>query len=267
MSASATFTVRELLRATDDRDWPRVLELMADDSVTRNSVGRIYMGHAGVDDWRQDNDAANASRHFDAVEVRDLGGGYVLVVGAEHHEPRRGGPVAMPGAWIYHVRGGRVKACLYFRTEGEAIGSLTGPGRGERTVEIVERWVTAFNRDDLDALLTELDEELRFRPVLVDGEIIEGIDRFIDALVKLRVHYDDVLIEEVEVDEIGEGYAIATTTVRAVDDEDVAWRHLAHAVRIRKGRIAEWLSFERVEAARLAIPFGRSVAPVKHQAR
>jgi ketosteroid isomerase-like protein len=267
MQNSPATTVQALLRATDANEWPRVLELMAEDSITRNSVGRIYMGHAGIDDWRQDNDAANASRHFDAAEVRDLGGGYVLVVGAEHHEPRQGAPVAMPGAWIYHVRDGRVKACLYFRTEREALASLTGPGRGERTVEIVERCVSAFNRDDLDALLTELDEELRFRPVLVDGEVVEGIDRFIDALVKLRVHYDDVLVEDVEVDEIGEGYAIATTTVRAVDDDDVAWRRLAHAVRIREGRIAEWLPFERVEAARLAIPFGGSVASVKDQAR
>jgi len=160
-----------------------------------------------------------------------------------------------------------VTACLYFRTEREALDSLHGPGRGERVIEIVERCVSAFNRDDFDALIAELDQELRFRPVLVGDEIIEGIDRFIEALVAVRVRYDEVLIEDLEVDEIAPDCGIAMTTIRAVDDEIILRRRLAHTVRIEHGRVAEWFPFERVEAARTAMSAGASVAAVKHQPR
>lgn len=261
MSHSNANTVTCLLRATDDRDWQRVLALMDDGAVTRNSAGRIYLGHEGVHEWRRDNDAANASRYFDAAEVRDLGAGYVLVLGAEHHDPYRGTAEVQPGAWIYHVRDGQVTACLYFRTEREALASLHGPGRGERVVEIVERCVSAFNRDDYDALIAELDEELRFRPVLVGEEIIEGIDHFIEALVSVRVHYDDVLIEDLEIDEIGPECGIAMTTIRAVDDDTILRRRVAHVVRTHRGRVAEWFPFERVEAARTALNGGAQSLP------
>ncbi len=253
MSSSAVQTVRELLRATDRGNWPRVVALIAEGAVIRNSSGRIYVGRGGVDDWRRDTAATTSSRHFETVTVRDLGGGYVLVVGAEHRDPRHGLAEATPGAWIYLVRNGLVSACLYFRTEREAIASLGGPGRGESAADILERCVHAFNRDDFDALVANLHDQVRFRPVLVDGDIFEGIDRFVDALVTLRVSYDEVLVEDIYVDEIGDGCAIATTTIRAIDDNEVATRRLAHAVRIKDGRVAEWLPFERVEAARLAI--------------
>jgi hypothetical protein len=267
MPSSAGNTVKELLRAIDAQKWQHVVTLIADGAVTRNSRGRIYIGPTGIEDWRRDTDAVGATRHFDATEVRDLGGGYVLVVGTEQHDPLRGMSEAFPGAWIYHVRNGLVTACLYFRTEREAVNSLHGPGRGERVVEIVERCVSAFNRDDFDALIAELDEELRFRPVLVGDQVIEGIDHFIEALVKVRVQYDDVLIEDLQVDEIAPDCGIATTTIRAADEVDVVRRRLAHVVRTHKGRVAEWFPFERIEAARTAISAGPSVAAVKHQPR
>jgi limonene-1,2-epoxide hydrolase len=267
MTLPAVHTVREFLRAADDRNFSRAIQLIADEAVIHNSRGRIYIGRAGVEDWRRDTDAAAASRHFEATNMRELGAGYVLVTGTEHHDPHHGAAEATPGAWIYLVRDGLVGACMYFRTERDALASLGGAARGERVAEIVERCVSAFNRDDFDALVAELDDELRFRPVLVDGEIIAGIDRFIDALVTLRVNYDDVLIEDLDVDEIAPDRAIALTTIRAVDHHAVIRRRLAHTVRVKGGRVAEWLPFERVEAARTAIATGASFAAVEHKPR
>jgi hypothetical protein len=178
----------------------------------------------------------------------------VLVVGAEHRDPIRGINEVIPGAWIYLVSDGLVQASMYFRTERDAVASITGPARGEPIIDILERCADAFNRDDYEALISLLDENLRFRPILIDeGVTEEGIQAFTDALVELRIRYDDVLVDHIEVDEIGEGYAIAITSVRAIDEDDVISRNLAHAVRVVHGRISEWLPFERVEAARIAV--------------
>ncbi len=246
--------VTELLRAIDDREWDRVLELLDERSVTRNSSGRIYVGHRGFDNWLGDTAASTSSRHFETAMVRDLADGYVLVVGAEHRDPLRGEAEAIPGAWIYLVVDGRINACMYFRTERDALASITGPGRGEPAVDVIERWVDAFHRDDYDALVGLLHERLRFRLLHVDQDVSdEGLPAFIDALVSMRVRFDDVLVERIDVDEIGNGFAIATTTVRVVDDYEINRRRLAHAVRIVDGRIAEWLPFRQVEAARIAV--------------
>lgn len=246
--------VADLLRATDQRDWPRALELLGEHSVTRNSSGRIYVGRSGFENWQRDTAASTTARYFETAELRELGDGFVLVVGAEHRDPVRGIAEVIPGAWIYAVVDGRVNACMYFRTERDALASLTGPGRGESLGEILERCADAFNRDDYDGLVSLLDERLRFRPILIEQDATEeGIAAFTDALVAVRIRYDDVLVERIEVDEIGDGYAIAVTTVRAVDDSEVVRRRLAHAVRIVDGRVAEWLPFERIEAARIAV--------------
>jgi hypothetical protein len=246
--------VTELLAATDSRDWPRVFELIGDRAISRDSSGRIYVGRAGFEDWIRDTAATSTARYFETAKVRGLGGGYVLVVGVEHRDPIRGLEEAIPGAWIYLVSNGLVEASMYFRTEREAIASITGPGRREPIVNVLERCADAFNRDDYEGIVALLDESIRFRPILIDEGITEeGLAAFTDALVTLRVRYDDVLVERVEVDEIGDGYAIATTTIRAVDDTEVIRRNLAHAVRVVDGLIAEWLPFERLESARLAV--------------
>ena len=255
--------VSDLLRAGNTHDWSRVSELLGEHSVTRSSAGRIYVGRAGLEDWLRDTTASTTSRYFEAAKVRELGRGYVLVVGAEHRDPVSGVAEAVPGAWIYLVVEGRINACMYFRTERDALASLTGPGRGEAVGAILERCADAFNRDDYDGLVGMLDARLRFRQVLIENDAThEGIGAFTDALVSVRVRYDDVLVERLDVDEIGNGYAIATTLVR-VADEDAVWRRqLAHAVRVVDGRIAEWLPFERVEAARVAVAsrFGERAA-------
>jgi hypothetical protein len=246
--------VSELLRATDDRDWGRVLGLMGEHAVTRSSFGRIYVGRAGFEDWLRETSASTTARHFEIATVRDLDRGYVLVIGTEQRNLIRGIPEAIPGAWIYHVEDGRVNACMYFRTKRDALASVAGPGRDEPLVDVLERCVDAFNRDDYDDLVGLLDERLRFRPVLIGQDVTEeGIEAFTDALVAVRVRFDDVLVERIAVDEIGDGYAIATTTVRAVDDGEVVRRRLAHAVRVVDGRVREWLPFARVEAARIAV--------------
>jgi hypothetical protein len=250
----ATAIVTQLLRATDDGDWTRALELLGEQSVTRNSAGRIYVGHSGFENWVRDTAIETTSRHFATAKVRELGNGYVLVVGAEHRDPVRGSAEAIPGAWIYLVGGDRVSACMYFRTERDALASVTGPGRDESPVDVLERCADAFNRDDYDAMISLVDGRVRFRPLLIDGATTEeGLTAFTEALVALRVRYDDILVERIDVDEIGDGYAIATTAFLAVDDDVVARHNLAHAVRVIDGRIAEWLPFERVEAARIAV--------------
>lgn len=246
--------VTELLRATDHRDWDQARALIGEQSVTRSSAGRIYIGHAGFEDWLRDMAASTSARYFETASVRDLGAGYVLVTGAEHRDPLRGVAETIPGAWLYHLLDGRVHACMYFRTERDALASLTGPGRAPSPVDVLEQCVDAFNRDNYDDLIALLDERLRFRPILIDEDVTEeGLSAFTDALVTMRVRFDDVLIERVDVDELGHGYAIAMTTVRVVDDEEMGRRRLAHVVRIVDGRIAEWLPFERVESARTAI--------------
>jgi hypothetical protein len=251
--SNAIGTVTSFLQAADARNWQLMASLLDATAVVRNSADRIYVGHPGIDDWRQDVDASTSRRFFEIQSVRALHDGYVMVVGIEHHDPRHGIPEAVPGAWIYVVRDERVAGCMYFRTERDALASLTGPGRREPIGDVLERCADAFNRDDFDALIANLDSGLRFRPVLLESEPVAGLDAFTDALVALRVYFDDVLVEGIEVDEIGRGYAIATTAVRLVDDEIVSRRRLAHVVRIVDGRIAEWLPFERIEAARVAV--------------
>ncbi len=254
MTASDTRIVSDMLRAVDDRDSDRVLKLLGEHSVTRSSLGRVYVGHAGFEKWCREAAATTTSRHFEAAKVRGLGDGYVLVVGAEHRDPVRGTAEAIPGAWLYLVVAERVHACIYFRTEQDAIASIAGPGRNETPTEVLERSVDAFNRDDYDALMDTLDEGFRFRPLLSEHAILkEGHADFTDALIWVRVRYDDVLIEGIEVDEIGEGYVIAMTTVRVVDNHGLERRRLANAVRVVDGKLCEWLSFERIESARVAV--------------
>src|SRR5688572_5264996 len=146
MTPTAVETVTTLLRAADDRDWGLMVALMDEQAVSRNSAGRIYVGHGGVEDWRRDLDATTSKRFFELASVRELADGFVMVVGVEHRDPMRGSPEAVPGAWIYMVRNGRVNACMYFRTERDAIASLTGPGRGGSLADILEGCADAFNR-------------------------------------------------------------------------------------------------------------------------
>jgi hypothetical protein len=258
-------TVAELLAATDDQNWSRVLELMAEDSFTRNSAGRIYVGHDGFAKWLRDTNVSTTARHFETATIRDLGDGFVLVVGAEHRDPRRGAAEAVPGAWLYHLRDGLVRACMYFRTERDALTSLSGPGRDEPVADIAERAFDAFNNDDYVAMVANLDDQLRFSTALHEpGKTHEGIAAFVSILTSIRATYDDVFYESVIVEEVADSHAIATATLRAVNDAGVDRSDVVIAIRVAGGRIVEWFAHADAESARAAI--GRSLAAVKHEA-
>ena len=257
--------VRELLRAGNERDWAHVLELMAEDSVTYSSTGRIYLGHDGVSKWLQDTTVSTTTRRFEAVTVRDLGDGFVLVVGTDHRDPRSGAPEAVPGAWIYHVRDARVKACIYFRTEREAVRSLSGPGRDEPAIEFVDRLVDAFNRDDFGAMVSMLGDNVRFVSSLVDSGVEkEGTREFLEYLVAMRARFDDVLLEEIEVEELEGGWTLTDARRRVVDDEEVEHQHVFFLIRIVNGRMVEWRPVADPEAARAEV--ARSLAAVEDKA-
>ena len=265
MTNSPADIVSDLLRAGNSRDWARVLELMDEDSVTCSSSGRIYLGHDGVGKWLQDTAVSTTARRFEPVTVRELGDGFVLVVGTDHRDPRTGVPEAVPGAWIYHVRDGRVKACIYFRTEREALRSLSGPGRDEPAVEFVDRLVDAFNRDDFGAMVGMLGDNVRFVSSLVDSGVEkEGTREFLEYLVAMRARFDDVLLEEIEVEELEGGWTLTNARRRVVDDAEVEHQQVLFLIRLVSGRMVEWRPVADVEAARAEV--ARSLAAVEDKA-
>ena len=115
-----------------------------------------------------------SERWFDPSETRTLGAGFVLVNGTENRKPIHGSLEAIPGVWLYHVRQGRVTASVFFRTEREAIRSISGPRRNELPADVIEQAVSAFNRGAYGEMITHLDEDIRVAH-WVDRQVHEGI--------------------------------------------------------------------------------------------
>ena len=263
MGASDGEVVRELLDATDDQDWMRVLELLSEDSFTRTSSGRIYVGHPGFARWLRDTSVDHTERWFEAASLTELGDGFVLVAGAEHQEPVRGARQVLPGAWIHHVRRGQVTAVIYFRTKSEALASLTGPGRSEPPLELVEEAFNALNRRDYVGLLGVMREDVRFSAATIQpGREASGLEELARRAAETSRIHDDVTIDVLELDEVGGGFCVAECRVRTVLDgieqvTDATW-----LARVIDGGIAELLlaagpeEARREAASRLADQFG-----------
>ena len=251
MERPDTDVVAELLEATDARRWDRVLELTSEDIVAQHSSGRLYVGRSGFSKWLLDSSSSSTARWFHTVRLRALGDGFVLVVGAEHRDPIRGTREAVPGAWIHHVRDGRVTAVIYYRTERQAMWSLAGPRRGELTADLLERFFDAFNRNDRVALVSMVGDGLRFSAATVDpGTVVEGVDQFVHRTAVAGELYDDIVVDVLALEELRRGFCVVDAVVRTTSGSRVTAIPAAWLVRVADDRIAEMILHPDVEGAR-----------------
>jgi ketosteroid isomerase-like protein len=117
--------VRAVLRAYVDHDVPRVLEAL-DPAVELYPIravfeGTPYRGHEGFrrfiadmrEDWREST--------IEADEVRDMGGGRVLVAGRFRGQGASGVEVDTPAVWVCEVRDGKIVRLRFYADEAAAI--------------------------------------------------------------------------------------------------------------------------------------------------
>ncbi len=249
---SARETVERLISAEVEQDFATVLELLAEHSFSQRDSGRIYIGHRGVSDWIRDFARHYTSSDFVVHSIRELDDShYVLVTGLQHRTTVRGEAEAVPGAWLYHVADGRVTAVVYFRTEADALRSLSGPGRGERPYEVVQFILDAYNRRDLASILALIHPDIRFTQHLT-GEMhsLEGIDALARHLASIDDHYPGVLFETYHLTEIGHDFVLVETLLRV--DADAERFSAVFLARVERGKLSEFVLHEDVEAARFA---------------
>jgi ketosteroid isomerase-like protein len=125
--------VREQFAATNARDFPRAMELYADEVVLVVTEGWFpsgtYEGKAAVGEWFGDWFRQFApDYHFEITEARELGGG-VVFLSAQHGGAGRASGVTIGGesSYLYRVVNGRIDRVALFLTPEEALEAASLP--------------------------------------------------------------------------------------------------------------------------------------------
>lgn len=253
MSGSADEIALDVLRAFDSRDYQALVRLLSKDCFVRLSSGRIYVGADGLSSWIAESAARYEDRHFELHSVSHLRDGFLLIKGTEHRTVVRTGEQAVPGAWLVHVEDERVTAVVYFRTEADAIRSLVPPDEPQGPVELVERVLDAFNRDDYVEMISRMGERHQFSSSLVDpGKPKEGVGRLAQLLAELERAYRGVVVESYELADLGGGFVLVEATVRTESETGFAKRAAVWLARTSDGLFSQFLHFEDAESARAA---------------
>lgn len=254
MARSPKETVEELIGAGASQEYGTLLELLSPEVFISLANGRIYIGHRGFTEWIRAFAQEYRGRDFKLDSVRELDGGYVLVSGTDHRQTARGDAEAVPGSWLFHVADGCVTACVYFRTEDEAVRKISGPGRGESPVQLVERNIVAFNRRDFAALLALADPHVRFSSGVGRREQIhEGVGALARVLVTLGDREDEPALESVELTDLGDGHVLVEGVLRTAEPAGESRRvNVAYLARVEGGQLTEFLGHADADAARAA---------------
>jgi ketosteroid isomerase-like protein len=127
--------IREQYEATNRRDFARVMDLYAEDVVlivprdegTQNPG--TYEGKDAVGEWFGDWFRTFApGYHFEPEELRDLGGGLILLYATHGGKGRlSGAEVRSDNTYLYRVRDGKVSRVGFFKTREDALEAASLP--------------------------------------------------------------------------------------------------------------------------------------------
>jgi ketosteroid isomerase-like protein len=128
VTAADVEIVRIALEAYVAGDTPRVLEMLDPDvellPIRAVLEGTPYRGHDGfrqfVDDMTEDWQEARPEAH----ELRDLGGGRVLVLGVFRGRGASGVEVETPATWLCEVAGAKLVRLRFYADEAAALEAL-----------------------------------------------------------------------------------------------------------------------------------------------
>jgi ketosteroid isomerase-like protein len=120
--------IRRLFDSTTRRDFADARACWADDAVLRlhgfagAGIATSAMGKPAIAEWFGDwFRMFSSDYHFDVHELRDVGGGQVLIVATHVARGRTAGvPLAVESGWLYLVRDGEIVRCDAYKTAGEA---------------------------------------------------------------------------------------------------------------------------------------------------
>jgi ketosteroid isomerase-like protein len=129
MSDDDVELVRSGLEAFNRRDLPRVFETLDPDvelvPVRAVLEGNSYRGHGGFERFVADMDEDWDNFRPEPEEVRDLGGGSVLVVGRFSARGKASGvEVSTPAVWLCDVRDGKVARVSFYADEAAALDAV-----------------------------------------------------------------------------------------------------------------------------------------------
>jgi ketosteroid isomerase-like protein len=129
MSADDVELVRRNLEAFNRGDLPRVLEGLDPDVelVPARAVleGSAYRGHEGFERFVADMAEDWEDFRPESDELRDLGGGRVLVLGRFSARGKASGvEVSTPAVWLCDVRDGKVARVSFYTDEAAALDAV-----------------------------------------------------------------------------------------------------------------------------------------------
>lgn len=134
MSQDPVEVVRAQFAATNERDFPRAMELYADEVVLRVGEGwgitaGTYEGKGAVGEWFGDwFRQFSPDYHFEIIEARDLGGGVVFLA-AKHGGTGRASGAAVGGesGYLYRVANGKIVRVAIFVSPDDALEAASLP--------------------------------------------------------------------------------------------------------------------------------------------
>ena len=199
-------TVRALVDAGNAYDYERVEALISEHFFARPSNGQIYIGPGGLRQMRDDR-ARYEHRTMRDVALSSPAPGFVLLRAVVEGATREGERETLPGAWLCHVRNGRVSSLVYYPTVEAALDSLPPAVRGPSARELIERVLWAFNAGAVAELTRYVTDDVRFRATPEDP-IRAGIAALLEYLVEIGRTYDDYLFAPERVEELADGYVV-----------------------------------------------------------
>ncbi len=118
-------TVVERLIGFEFEKWPGdAFELLAEDVIIHTSAGQLFAGHTGWTRWFEQESRSYKNRAFEFDRVEGLGAGWYLLSGSSYSHGHDDELSMQPGFWLVRVFDSRIRAILFFRTEGEARAAL-----------------------------------------------------------------------------------------------------------------------------------------------
>ena len=113
--------VREFFSRWQLEEWPgNTFSVLTEDVVVQAADGVIYVGYDGCAQWYEKTIREHSSHGFVERNFEGLSSGWVLICGDVYGDRRDGDRSVQPGAWLAHVRDGKIAAILYYRTEDDA---------------------------------------------------------------------------------------------------------------------------------------------------
>src|SRR5581483_11804467 len=164
-------TVRRVFEAFAQRDvdaalpyiHPQVRLWVVTAAVARG--GRPYVGHQGIREYFQDASRLWQALELSPVEFEQVGEAIVVLGEVRGRGP--GGELRVPAVWTWKFRDDLVLDC---RVDSDVAVARAALGESTSVEELVRTYVTAFNRRDVDRMITLVDPAIVTRPsVLTSG--------------------------------------------------------------------------------------------------